>query len=73
MNTNSTKEDILSNVKYIIFYALSLSVALGFNDLVVTIFNSFPHNHIINKTIYVVIMFGITIISAYLFSHKSNS
>ena len=35
---NRKNSVILNNIKYILFYALSLSVALGFNDLVITIF-----------------------------------
>ena len=71
MNDNTNKEDkkvILSNIKGVLLSALSLSVALGFNDLVKTIFNSFPNsNHIISKTTYLVIMFGITLLVAFWF------
>jgi hypothetical protein len=67
-DTNKEKEDkkvIINNIKTIIIYALSLSVAMGFNDLIMTIFNSFPNKHIIAKTTYVVILFGITLLVAY--------
>jgi len=63
------KQNILTNIRSVLFYALSLSVALGFNDLITTIFDSFPYNqHIISKTTYVVIMFGVTLMAAYWFS-----
>jgi hypothetical protein len=59
------KKAILRNIKTVLLSALSLSVVLGFNDLVETIFNSFPNSHrIISKTTYLVIMFGITLLVA---------
>lgn len=62
------KKAILSNIRTVVVAALSLSVALGFNDLVETIFNSFPNSHhIISKTTYLVIMFGITLLVAFWF------
>lgn len=62
------KKVILANIRTVIISALSLSVALGFNDLVMTIFNSFPKSHhIISKTTYLVIMFGITLLIAFWF------
>ena len=68
------KKIILANIKSVLIYCLSLSVALGFNDLITTIFNSFPgSNHIIKKTIYVVVMFGITLsVAFWLFELKQN-
>ena len=58
---------ILTNVHLVLINALSFSVALGINDLVTTIFNSFPssNNNIIKKLIYVVIMFSVTICAAF--------
>jgi hypothetical protein len=62
------KKAILSNIRTVVVAALSLSVALGFNDLVETIFNSFPNSHhIISKTTYLVLMFGITLLVAFWF------
>lgn len=76
-DTNKEKEDkkaIINNIRSVLIYALSLSVALGFNDLIMTIFNSFPNNqHIIAKTTYIVIMFGITLSVAYWFFQLSYS
>lgn len=70
---NKKKIVILNNIKYILFYALSLSVALGFNDLVITIFNGFPSSHhIISKTTYIIIMFGLTLLTAYWFSNFTS-
>jgi hypothetical protein len=62
----SDEKIILTNVNLLIINALSFSVALGFNDLITSIFNSFPgSNHILKKAIYVLILFIITIIVAY--------
>lgn len=59
---------IKNNVASITIYALSLATALGFNDLILSIFNSFSwNNHIVAKIIYVLIMFGLTIGLAYYF------
>ena len=58
--------NIKDNITSILLYSLSLAAALGFNDLILTIFDSFKWTaHIIAKTTYVVIMFGITIGFAY--------
>jgi hypothetical protein len=70
MTQEKKKKDetiILTNVHLVLINALSFSVALGINDLVTTIFNSFPssNNNIIKKLIYVVIMFSITICAAF--------
>jgi len=66
MDDKEDKKVILSNIKAVLLAALSLSVALGFNDLVKTIFNSFPNSHhIISKTTYLVTMFGITLLVAF--------
>jgi len=64
---NKTKNvKVKENIEYILFYSLSLTVALGFNNIVISIFDSFPNNqHIIVKTTYVMIMFTITIFIAY--------
>ena len=57
---------ILTNVNLVLINALSFSVALGFNELVTSIFSTFPgSNHIFKKTIYVLTMFIITIILAF--------
>ena len=65
-NAKSDEKIILTNVNLVIINALSFSVALGFNELITTIFNSFPgKNHIFKKTIYVIIMFVFTLILAF--------
>ena len=57
---------IRENIKTVVIYALSFSVALGFNNLITSIFNNFYETqHIISKTTYVVILFGITLLTAY--------
>ena len=61
------RDDTIKNMKYVLFYALSVTVALGINDVVTSAFNSFPNSkHIISKVTYVVILFTITIYIAYL-------
>ena len=61
-----TDSNIKDNITSVILYALSLATALGFNDLILTIFDSFKWTaHVLAKTTYVVIMFGITIGLAY--------
>jgi hypothetical protein len=58
--------NIKENIGSILLYSLSLATALGFNDLILTIFGSFKYTgHIIAKTTYVVIIFGMTILFAY--------
>lgn len=60
------KEVVVANIKGILFYALSMTVALGFNDMIKSIFDSFPFTqHIVAKMTYVVIMFSLTIFAAY--------
>ena len=66
IDPHNPNDNIKDNISTILLYALSLAAALGFNDLILTIFDSFNWTaHIIAKTIYVVIMFGITIGLAY--------
>jgi hypothetical protein len=63
---NKRDDNVKKNISSILLYALSLATALGFNDLVLNIFDSFKWTaHIISKTTYVVIMFGVTIGLAY--------
>jgi Na+(H+)/acetate symporter ActP len=58
--------NIKDNIASILLYAFSLATALGFNGLILTIFDSFKWTaHIIAKTTYVVIMFSVTIGLAY--------
>jgi hypothetical protein len=65
-NKKSDEKIILTNVNLLIINALSFSVALGFNELITSIFDSFPGgNHIFKKAIYVLILFIISIILAY--------
>ena len=57
--------DIMTNIRSTVLYALSFSVALGFNDVVLTIFDSFSYSqHVIAKTTYVVVLFGLTLLAA---------
>jgi hypothetical protein len=68
-NENYDNTNVRSNISSILLYSFSLATALGFNDLMLTIFSSFKYTaHIIAKTTYVVIMFGITIGLAYYFN-----
>ena len=64
--TTPPNYNIKDNIVTILLYALSLATALGFNDIVLTIFDSFKWTaHILAKTTYVVIMFSVTIGLAY--------
>lgn len=69
MNKHSFLEkekNINDNITSILLYALTLAAALGFNDLILEIFESFKwSSRIFAKTIYVIIMFLITIILSY--------
>lgn len=60
------QNDTWANIRTITLYALSLAAAMGFNNLVTSLFDSFPYSeHIISKTTYVVILFGATIFASY--------
>lgn len=60
------KNNLKDNIVSILIYSMSLATALGFNDLVLNIFDSFKWTgHILAKTTYVVIMFITTIGLAY--------
>ena len=64
--TTPPNDNIKDNIITILLYSLSLATALGFNDLVLNIFDSFKWTaHILAKTTYVVIMFSVTIGLAY--------
>jgi hypothetical protein len=68
-DTNNVKE----NITAILLYALSLATALGFNDLILSMFDTFKwKTHILAKTVYVFIMFGITIGLAYYMNSNIN-
>jgi hypothetical protein len=59
------REKLLSDIRSVTIYALSFSVAFGFNSLVTTIFDSFPNSSVtISKTTYVIFMFGVTLLVA---------
>ena len=61
----SDREKLLSDIRSVTIYALSFSVAFGFNSLVTTVFDSFPSSSItISKTTYVIFMFGVTLLVA---------
>lgn len=65
------KADLNQNIHTILFYSLSVVVALGINDLTTTIFNSFSYQkHIIAKTIYILTVFGLTVLLAYYMNSK---
>ena len=60
--------NVTDNMYAVLLYALCLVTALGFNDLVLSIFSHFSKtsSKFIAKIIYVIIMFFITILIAYL-------
>ena len=60
------ESNVRQNMQSIIMYALSMVVALGVNSLMTSVFDSFYNTeHIISKTTYVVITFGLTLVVAY--------
>jgi hypothetical protein len=71
---DSHKNNVKQNIQNILLYALSLATALGLNDLVLTIFDSFQlDNHIIAKSTYFIIMLGVTVVLAYYFGSTVKS
>jgi hypothetical protein len=70
----SNSDNVKNNIIIIILYALSLTAALGFNDLILTIFNNFKWTKSITaKIVYVSIIAFITIIVAYYFNSTIKS
>lgn len=66
LNEKEKQNNILVNTKYILLYSLSFAAAMGFNDLILSIFDTFSGSkHIIPKSIYVVTMFIVTLWVAY--------
>ena len=60
-NTNNKSLILKHNITSVIMYALSMSTALAFNDLI-TIFDSYNKTkHVIVKTTYLIALFGFTI------------
>ena len=58
----STKDNIFK----VLLYSLTLSVALGVNELMLTIFDSKKNMYnILSKIIYVLVLFSITILIGY--------
>jgi hypothetical protein len=69
----STPGIMKKNIYTIVLYSLSFSIALALNDLIVTIFDSFPGTqHIITKTTYLMLLFGVTMLIIYLFSNNAK-
>ena len=65
----SIPSNVDRNIKSILIYSLSLATVLGFNDLILSIFNGFKwKTNVIAKIIYFVIMLSITIVLAYYFN-----
>ena len=70
----SNSDNVKNNIIIIILYSLSLTVALGFNDLILTIFNNFKWTQSITaKIVYVSTITVITIIVAYYFNSTIKS
>ena len=63
------KNQFKNNLRIILFYSLSMVVALGINNLMLSLFNMFPKtkNAVISNLIYVVVMIAITMLVVYLF------
>jgi hypothetical protein len=62
---NISREVLKKNITSVVMYALSMSTALAFNDLITTIFDSFQNTkHVIVKTTFFVALFGFSIFVA---------
>jgi hypothetical protein len=68
------RQTVVVNIKSVLFYALSMTVALAFNDMIKSVFDSFPFTqHIVAKMTYVIIVFGLTILAAYTLGGKLST
>lgn len=68
------RQTVIVNIKSVLFYALSMTVALAFNDMIKSVFDSFPFTqHIVAKMTYVIIVFGLTILAAYTLGGKLST
>lgn len=66
VTSDEKKVNMIINIQVILFYSLILVISLGVNNLFISIFNSFPSTqHIIGKTTYVIVIFGITLFIAH--------
>ena len=53
---------VKNNIRYVVFYTMAVSIALGINELFKKIFSKFKiKNEIIANVIYVFLLFGLTI------------
>ena len=69
MKEYNTKDNIFK----ILLYCLTLTVALGFNDLMITIFKSEHSNsQITKKIIYVLVILCLTIMLGYIYKKPFN-
>jgi len=60
------RERVSSSLTSMTMYALSMTCALAFNDLIKSFFDSFPFTtHLIGKIIYTIFIFGLTVVTAY--------
>jgi hypothetical protein len=65
-NLLTERQVVINNIQTVTLYSLSMIVALGLNDLVLNIFDSFPRSsHVISKVTYIMIMFGFTLLVGY--------
>lgn len=66
-NTNDMdkKKVLKKNIISIVMYCLSMTIALMFNDLITSMFDSYVNSkHVIVKANFLVILFGIAIYAA---------
>jgi|UniRef100_A0A6C0J1N1 hypothetical protein len=66
-NTNDMdkKKVLKKNIISIVMYCLSMTIALMFNDLITSMFDSYVNSkHVIVKANFLVILFGIAIYTA---------
>jgi len=68
--------DLGSSSRHLVIYSLSLVIALGINDLAKAIFEKFggpKSSHIYAKLIYVLVVFGITLIIIYILNSTNGA
>lgn len=70
---DKTTNNVKNNIINILLYSFSLATALGFNNLILTVFDSLDTStNILAKTTYVIIMFAVTITLAYYLNFTIN-
>ena len=62
----------LNDVEYIVFYAMTFTVALSLNTLCTRMLEKFSENNVLSYVIYFLIILILTLVSAYIFDYNFN-